>query len=250
MRNKSLIILVLTLFAAFPSCKKAPLSIGKIVTETRELPDFNEVHLNDNISLSLVRSDTCYIIITTGENLIGNITSEVKNNTLTLCNTNILEWIRSYDYELHATLYYKDITKFIFSSSGTLDTKNQYNDPDFNGLYWFEVEGGSGDVDILLNDCQKLHFLYHGGNSIVTMHGSGNKHLEIDKHSYGIIDARDLQTQYVDIINRSVGDCYIWVTDCLKAKIIRFGNIYYKGEPDSISVTYGEYAHGRLIPLY
>lgn len=248
MRTKVLIILALTLIATFPSCKKAPLSIGKIVTETRELPNFKEVHLNDDISITLVRSDTCYIEITTGENIIGNIKTEVDGNILTISNTSTLDWIRTYDYELHATLYYKDIRNFIFSSSGTLKTDNQFNAPNSAYLYRFEIDGGSGDLDILVNDCSSFVFAYKFGTSRVTLHGLNNDLIEINKKSYGIFDARNFQAKNVDIQSKSPADCFIWATESINAKINHHGNIYYKGDPENIQVTYSEYAEGKLLP--
>ena len=248
MRTKLLIILTLTFFALFSSCKKAPLTVGKTVIESRRLPDFTEVYLNDDISMSLVRSDTCYIVIKTGENIIDNITTDVKNGILTINNTTTLSWIRPYDYELSVTLYYKDISNFIFSSSRNLTTQNQYNDPDNSNNYRFEISGGSGDVDLFLNDCKNFIVLYHSGTSRLNLHGS-NHYIQIDKHSYGILDASQLQSKRVDIHNRSVADCYIWATEVINAKISRHGNIYYKGTPSEINCTYGEYAEGKLIPF-
>lgn len=248
MRTKLLIILALAFLVPFSSCKKAPLTIGKIVVESRSLPNFNEVCLNDDISMSLVRSDTCYIVITTGENIIGNITTEVNDGRLTISNTTTLNWIRPYNYELSATLYYKDISNFVFSSSKSLTTQNQYNDPENENYYRFEIDGGSGDIDLVLNDCKNFSFLYQYGTSRVNLHGT-NQYIQIDKRSYGIFDASGLQSKHVDIHNNSVGDCYIWATEVINARISRHGNIYYKGEPSEIHCEYGEFAEGKLLPL-
>lgn len=247
MKFKSLIILILAFLAGFISCKRAPLSIGEIITESRELASFKEVHLNDNISMTLVRSDTCYIEITTGKNIIGNITTEVSNNVLTICNTCTLNWIRDYDFELHATLYYKDIKEFIFSSAGALDTKNPYNDT--IGTYRFEIDGGSGDVDLLVNHCENFHVVYKYGTSRLNLHGRNNNQFNVYKRSYGILDAQRFQARNVDIENKSAGDCYIWSTDNIKATITNLGDIYYRGEPTHISVEFGEIARGRLIHI-
>lgn len=248
MRN-TLFILTLLLFASFPSCKKAPLSIGETVTETRELPDFNEVILKDDISLSLMRSDTCYIEITTGKNIIDNIKTEVSGNTLTISNTNTLNWIRPYDFTLHATLYFKDITDFTFSSSGTLDTKNQYNADNVPTTYNILVYEGSGDIDMLLNNCTDFVVLYQHGTSHVNIHGENNNFVCFHARSYGNIDARDYESRNVLIKSNSPSDCYIYAKSSIKADITNMGNIYYKGEPDSISITYGDFAKGRLLPL-
>ena len=250
MKYKLLIILILGLLTSFTSCKKSPLTIGKIVTETRALPDFKEVNVNDNINLTLVRSDTCYIEITTGENIIGNITTDVSNRRLTICNTTTLNWTRPYDYELHATLYYKDIVNFIFASSGTLDTRNNYTGqlpPD--DFYRFEIHGGSGDIDLNISNCDDFRVVYQYGSSQLKMHGENNNLFVIYKRSYGVIDARNYDAKTVHVTTESASDCYISASESIEATINNLGDIYYIGDPEDIQVTYGEFAKGKLLPL-
>lgn len=251
MTRKLLIISALCFLAALSSCKRAPLTIGSIVTQERELPDFTEVHVNDYINISLVRSDTCYIKITTGKNIVDNITTDVNNGILTICNTTTCNWARPYNYECKATLYFKDITNFIFASSGTLETEN-----DYTGIlpppayYRFEIHGGSGDVDLNINNCNDLRVVYQHGTSRLNLHGSNNRGLVVYKRSYGIIDARNYDAEIVHVTTESASDCFISASKEIEAVINDLGNIYYKGEPDSISVIYGKYARGRLLPLY
>ena len=250
MIRKILIILTLCFLAALSSCKKAPLTVGPIVTQTRELNDFTEVHVNGYINISLVRSDSCYFEITTGKNIIDNITTEADNGILTICNTTTLNWIRPYEYKCEATLYFKDITNFIFASSGTLVTKNNYTgelaSPDF---YRFEIDGGSGDVDLNVNNCNDLRIVYQYGSSHLAIHGEDNHNLVIYKRSYGVIDARNFNAETVHVTTESPSDCFISASESIDATIKNLGNIYYKGDPDTIQVTYGEFAKGRLLPL-
>lgn len=250
MKHKLLIILILAVFASFISCKKAPLTVGKTVTESRDLQGFKEVYLYDNINLSLVRANETKIIITTGENIIDNISTKVSDSILTISNTTSCNWIRPYDYELHATLYYKDITNFIFSSSGNVESLNQYNSPDTSvRKHRFVIDDASGDVDLLVNNCRGFYLEYLSGTSQVTLHGNNNHLFDVFKKSFGILDARDFQMNYVDITSNSKGDCYIWATDSIKANISSLGNVYYKGDPEKIQVTYGEFAIGKLLPF-
>lgn len=251
MTRKLLIISALCFLAAFSSCKKAPLTIGPIVSQVRDLHDFTEVYVNDYINLSLVRSDTCYIEITTGKNIIDNITTEVNNGILTICNTTTCNWFRPYEYECRATLYFKDITNFVFASSGTLVTANNYTgelaSPYF---YRFEIHSGSGDVDLNINNCNDLRIVYQHGTSHLNIHGTNNRGFVIYKRSYGIIDARNYDAEVVHVTSESPSDCFISASSYIEAEINDLGNIFYKGEPDSISVTYGKYARGQVLPLY
>ena len=248
MTRKLLIISALCFLAAFSSCKKAPLTVGPTVFQVRELPDFTEVHVNDYINLSLVRSDTCYIEITTGKNIIDNITTEVNNGILTICNTTTCNWLRPYDYKCEATLYFKDITNFIFAASGTLETANNYTGVFPSPAYYrFEVHGGSGDIDLNINNCNDLRVVYQHGTSHLNIHGSNNNGFVIFKRSYGIIDAINYDAEVVHVTTESPSDCFISASSEIEAEINDLGNIYYKGDPDSIQVTYGKYARGRLL---
>ena len=250
MTRKLLVILTLCFLAAFSSCKKAPLTVGPTVSQTRELENFTQVYVNDYINVSLVRSDTCYIEITTGKNIIDNITTEVNDGILTIKNTTTFNWIRPYEYKCEATLYFKDITNFIFASSGTLVTKNNFTgelpSPYF---YRFEIDGGSGDVDLNINNCNDLRIVYRFGSSQLSVYGDNNRNFVIYKRSYGVIDAQNYNAETIHVTTDSASDCYISASEIIEATINNLGNIYYKGDPDSISVTYGEYARGRLLPI-
>ena len=250
MRYKLLIIILLSLLTAFSSCKRVPLAVGPIVTQTRELPDFSEVYVNDNINISLVRSDTCYIVITTGKNIIDNVTNEVSNGTLTISNTTSVNWIRPYEYQLDVTLYYKDIINFVFASSGTLETQNNYTGQLASpGYYRFEIHGGSGDVNLNISDCNDLRVVYHYGTSQLNIHGENNNAFAIYKRSYGVIDARNCDAKTVHVTTESASDCYISASESIEARINNCGDIYYKGDPENIHVTYGEFGRGKLLPL-
>lgn len=250
MRRDKLIIMILCFLATFSSCKKAPLTVGPIVTQTRELPNFNELQIYDNINISLVRSDTCYVVITTGKNIIDNITTDVSGGVLCICNTTSLNWVRPYDYELSVTLYFKDIKRLLFSASGTLTTANNYTGPLNTGdFYNVEIDDGSGDLDLNINNCNDLHIFYKFGVSRLTIHGENNTNLLIYKKSYGILDMQNYEAQSVNITNNAQGDCYINARKLIKASINHCGNIYYKGDPDSIQVTYGEFGIGQLLPF-
>ena len=147
-------------------------------------------------------------------------------------------------------MYFKDITNFVFASSGTLKTKNNYTGTLLSPYYYrFEIDEGSGDIDLNINNCNDLRIVYKFGVSRLTIHGENNNAYSIYKRSYGIIDARDFYAKTVKVTSESVSDCYIYANESINATINNLGNIYYKGDPDSIQVTKGPYAEGELLPL-
>ena len=248
MRVKSLILLTLAIAFCMISCKKSPMTIGKTVTISRPLDDFNKIYIHDDVSLTLIKSDSCWIEITTGENLIDNITTKVdpSDSSFSIKNENQLLFLRPYDYTLHATLYFKDIVFLQNASSGYVNTYNQLNGQNECQII---IDGASGDMDITVNNCPRLKIKYKFGTSKANFHGVNNRKIYIDKSSYGILDARDCDAEKVTITNWSVGDCYISASETIKSEIYHLGDIYYKGNPEEISEFYGPIARGRLIPL-
>lgn len=231
--------------ALLSSCKKVPLSVGKTVVQQRELAAFSHLAVNDDINVTLVRSDSCFIEVTAGENIIGNITTEVRNDTLIVSNDNKINWIRTYDYRIAATLYFSDIRTLTFGSCGELHTKNQFNAYE-DTPYVVKIDGGSGDIFMKFNNCNSLKVNYDYGTSQLNLYGEGNKFLDIYKKSYGLIHAEDYVADSVAITNNSTGDCYVKANKYLYSLIEHLGNVYYKGEPEIVE-EYGEYARGKLI---
>lgn len=262
MKDKLLILIILSLLSCMISCKKAPLSIGAITTESRQLANFNKVRVFDDINLTFVKSDTNYVVITTGKNLIDNILTDVNasDSTLTIKNGNALDWLRTYDYTLEVELHFKDVNYVYIASYGTVTTENQFNsdtiynpnpsDTLTNRLkYIFEFDGASGDVNLELNNCPYLYINYEYGTSNVNIRGNNNSFLQIRKRSFGEVNALDYQAKRALVVSNSVANCYVNVSERLVSRINNFGNIYYKGEPPYINNQYGPVAKGKLIQL-
>ena len=260
MRDKLLIFIILSLTSCIISCKKAPLSVGPITTESRQLESFSKVKVFDDINLRFVKSDTNYVVITTGKNLIDNILTDINVNdsSLTIKNGNALDWLRTYDYTLDVELHFKDVNYVFIASHGTVTTENQFNS-DYNTTqndtiadrvkYVFELDGASGNINLELNNCPYLYINYEYSTSNVIIRGTNNSFLQIRKRSFGNVNALDYQAKRAMVVSNSVANCYINVSERLYSRINSFGNIYYKGEPPYINNQYGPDAKGKLIHL-
>ena len=85
----SCLVSAILLLALLFSCKKMPFTNGNMIIETRQLSDFNTIHINDNININMIKSDSSFIEIRAGENLMPNIISEVVDDILIIKNENI-----------------------------------------------------------------------------------------------------------------------------------------------------------------
>lgn len=245
MKRFTLFLIAISLITLVSSCKKSPLTNGKVITETRELSSFNTLYLYDNIDVTLICSDSYKIEITTGENLMPNIISESDGESLTLRNDNTCNWMRSYDIPLKAKIYYNSkISSITYKSVGDLYS-NSYISNDTLSNFNLKIEGGSGDVNLKIN-CKDLKLSVTGGTNEIIMKGSAN-YTYIYQNGLGPIETLDLISNTIDVESHGSNNIYINCVEYLNAKINDIGDIYYKGNPE-IELERDPYATGELIP--
>lgn len=242
----SVILIMVLLTTMTFSCKKSPLTNGDVITEERELSAFNTIYLYDNINVTLVKSDIFKIEITTGENLIPNIISNVVDNALYIRNENICNWLRSYDCPLEAKIHYHgDINKIMYESVGDLRTEG-YLENDSISYFELDIETGAGDIDLKLN-CDSVYIDIHEGTNEIKLEGSSN-YTYIYQHGFGPIDATNLPSSKMFVNSYTSNNIFIHCIDELDVRIHDRGNIYYKGQPEIDSFIDPD-ALGRIIEI-
>lgn len=223
MKKAPVTILLAFISLLFCSCNK--LSIGDLIEETRlPVDSFQVVEIRDDIDVSLRHSnaDTAAgtVFIKTGANLIDAINAKIEEHLeiegsdtvrfskLVITNDNSVNYLRPYNHTPQMTVYYDTIYKLIFHSNGRnihTDTLRGYNYPTHftnDTLEWdslapnliLEVEGGSGNFNVLTN-CYKLISKYIHGTSILNIKGKAtiaSTYADYDCH--GIINNKELDT--------------------------------------------------------
>lgn len=241
----TLSIVVITLLI-MSSCKKSPLAYGDVVTVTRDIPAFNSLSLHNNIDVTLIMSDSFKIELTTCENLINGIVSEVNDSLLILRDDNTINWIREYDYPLEATIYYdSQITKIHYSSVGLLRSDDYIVD-DSTSTFALFVEDGGGEISLNLR-CKHLIIDSNGGATGIKFKGR-SRTSDIRQDSYGPILLDEFISDTVKAVNIGANDIFLHCNNSLRTYIYSSGNIYYKGTP-TISSLISPYAIGRLISI-
>lgn len=237
-------IVVITLLLITTSCKKVPLTNGDVVTVTRDIPAFNSLSLYNNIDATLIKSDCYKIELTTCENLIDNIISEVNDSLLILRNDNTINWIRDYDYPLKVTIYYdKQIRKINYASVGYLRS-DDYIVKDSISTFELIIEDGGGEINLNLR-CKHLIIDSNGGATGIKLKGR-SRTSDIRQDSYGPIHLDEFISDTVKAYNIGANDIYLHCNYSLSSYIYSSGNIYYKGKP-IINSHISPYATGKLI---
>ena len=256
MKKAPVIILLACVSLLLCACNK--FSIGNITDDTRLLEEsFQVVEIRDNIDVSLrhCNADTASgtIYIKTGENLIDAINatmeeyldtegdSTIKYTKLVITNDNSYNYLRPYNHTPQMTVYYDTIYKIIFHSNArnihtdTLRGYNILNHFTSDTIGWdslaptllLEVEGGSGDFNVLTN-CYKLIAKYIHGTSTLNIKGKAklaSTYADYDCH--GIINCEELDTHIYYVTTYSTNIIKTRTYHLLDIKNGNIGEVHY-----------------------
>lgn len=238
MRNAPLIFLVFVSLL-LSACKKDIFSNGPTIEEDRIIEGaFRTIELKDNVDVNLVHQEEgnpqnhTRIHITTGENLMSKIRTEIHGDTLTISNENRFNWLRPYDYPLEITVAYDSIQTIIFNSNGDLNTDSipgvMANDEGnaLSTVYLF-VEGGSGDINLSVQ-CQRLYTNYQFGTASVTLNGDARiAYTSTSYNCHGPIKAQTLETNIHYIYAYGTNNITVKAFHEINANNHNNGSVYY-----------------------
>lgn len=222
-----------------PDCIK---STGDIVRVEREIGYFHSIQLNDNINLLLNKSNKHKLVIEAGKNLLKKITFEITTDSvLVIRNENTCNWVRSYDKPINVYLDFVDLIDLDYRSIGDVTSLNTLTLDSLD----IDVWEGAGTIKLDL-DISLCRSSLHYGTADIKLSGVAGLCV-VYSSGLGLIDNRNLNTGILYINNRSSNDVYIRASSTLGATIENIGNIYYYGNPHSVSLN--RIGTGNLIDL-
>lgn len=236
-------VLCILFISNFFSCKKENAwdcvkTAGKTISENRTLPPFHTIIIEDKIDVYL-KQDQWNVLVKAGKNLIRNITTEVKSETLYIRNNNKCNFIRDPQKKVEAHIYLPELKYLKHTGSGNVYAINTF----VQDTMIVRIES-PGDVHLAIQTT------YFGGST----HGNGDlyvsghtKYFYYHYNGTNYIYARDLQVQnYVYLESHSVGHAYINLNNSgMDAALFTNGNIYYYGQASFLHYTYK--GKGRVI---
>lgn len=235
MRYK-LIIFISCIFA-FISCKKENMadcftSTGKTNVIYHDVKDFNCIMLSDKMDLYLTQGANYEVKVEAGANMQRLIKVDLEGETLRVDNHNTCNFVRGYDHKISVYVtapYYKHIKH---AGLGTIKTVNTIIQDEIS----YRNEN-SGDLKLDLN-VKRIVGSSHG-NGDTYLSGITEK-LEASYNGTNYLYANNLNiTGYVFLSSLTIGHTYINAPENGLMDIIieRSGNIYYKGNPNTIHLT-------------
>lgn len=252
--KKALAVVLLACISAFYSCNKFTIGDDKIIQKTAERP-FQVIEFCDDVNVKLRHCDTIHpageIQIKAGENLVDNISVEIQRSNdviggdtlykLVIQNNNSANFLHSYDYTIEATVYYDSLYHLIFNSNAqdiTTDTLRGYYYPTHftqDTIEWdslapsllIEIEGGSGDYNVLTNCYQVTTKFLHGTSCIKTKGSVSIASTFADYDCHGIIDSRGMESHIHYVTSYGTNTIIAKAFSMFKASNYNIGRIYY-----------------------
>jgi len=237
---------------------------GKVVTTTRDVPDFTAVKVSCSADVILRQGTENVVRVRTDENLQDMVITEVRGKVL---NIDIDGSIRNVEVlEVYVTVSH--LQKVLVNGSGDVESENT-----IEGVQ-FEIQvNGSGDVDLDLNvKSLKSKISGSGDVEVSGVHGyfeldvsgsgdfdaedlqltechievmaSGDTELEgtaekvtIEQSASGDVNLYRLKATDVEVSSAGSGDIVVFVSGKLMAKLSGSGDLTYKGQPETVDVT-------------
>lgn len=226
MKMKTLQLSAIFTFIAFmtTSCiivvnGKSAQGSGNIITEEREVSEFNKVHLKGSGNVFLIPGEKQALTIKTDDNIMPLIETAVSGDKLTISHGK--HYLRPTVFDVFITV--KDLAGVAISGSGDISGKGRF----VTDTFYAEISG-SGDMDLEV-ETDKLGSKISGSGSIRLAGKAQDYRVSIS--GSGEINAFDVQAQTVSVKISGSGDCRVHAAESLDAKISGSGDVYYKGRP-------------------
>lgn len=215
-------------------------SLGDETTEVRFPGNFNSIFISDKINLDYRFSDSCYVEVSFGENILHHIQTRVEGNSLYISNEATCNWVRSLKKIPLVTIYAPTLKYINNTSSATLTMRDTLVSNDF--LY--EQRGANGSANLLVNT-DSTQVIAHTGYTAIRITGR-TEFAGLYNASVGKLDASLLNSNITSVNNSSLQDLPCVAHHYLFGEINLSGNILYSGDPEHIDANI--YGSGRLIP--
>jgi len=231
------ILYFIFLLLLFSSCQEILFNDNEQKKELL-LENFNVVRIFGLYNIVLIQDSTDRVVIN-GKNDVNSITAVVINDTLTIDDHKNLSFNPNKNTLF---LHFKDLKYLI-----TYDPVNVLNLDTIKVLnFLFDAIGEIAEVKLVI-DCDYFQ-LHNSANTLGHFYISGKSNSCMFFNRYGCsIYADSLFCKNGKIINESVGDVYVNVSERLYIFIWGPGNIYYYGTPQIDLVEKKD--KGKVIPI-
>ncbi len=215
---------------------------NSVKREIQDLPTFDKIRVEEGVELILFQDSQQKIEIEAGENLIKDVSIQVKEGELIVKNNISCNWFRNYTpAKVYVT--FTDINR-IYSVSQHKIHSNQVLTFDqvelSSGVFneaiasEFILTISCGDLSINANDATYFNLSGDANSMFVAFWGGEPR-----------IDAPDLKVNSIEVFQRSSNDMILHPLNEIKGNIYSTGDIILKNNPEIMNVT--QHYTGKII---
>lgn len=244
--NKQLIRTLIAVTLLLSSCMLAPVrGSGNVISETREVSDFEQVEVCCGMQLVLTQGDETRLTLEADDNILPEIETLVRGGTLTVrFRTNV--GFLNFRLSQPATVYLQmpTIHGVTISGGGSLETDRIETDRialEFSGgsrgmMREVQAESidlltsGGGQVEIDTVDADTLDVEVSGGGRTTINGGTvTNQRIVASGGSHYLASALENETATLEVSGG--GEAKVWVTEVLRVQASGGSNVEYTGNP-------------------
>jgi hypothetical protein len=227
LRTLAVIMAAALLVSAVTSCIRITgiSGSGNVVTEERSVSGFDKVAINAGMNLYLEQGSKEYLKLEAEDNIIQNITTEVKGGKLTVKYKNLLGGINTTE---PVNVYLTVINlKELDASSGTSISGKEINTDSL------KIDISSGAEGEMIVNANSVDANLSSGSTLKLSGTVENQKVNL---SSGVdYRAADLKSKNANISVSSGASARISVSDNLDVNISSGGNVEYSGTPAIVS---------------
>lgn len=215
---------------------------GEVISEIRHPGSFTKIEMNDKIEVSVFKGAEIKVEVIAGKNIIKNISTKVTDGLLKIENRNKCNFVRGYKKKMKIKITLPYLYSVLNNGVADLIIDGSFNQDSVR----VRAES-SGNIHL---DGTYGHIKAHAnGNGDMYLKGKCNT-LSVFIIGTNFLKAEELTvSDYAYIETLSMGDCYFNAAALKRFEyyIWQAGNIYYTGNPGSISGSLDAACKGRLI---
>lgn len=217
-------------------------SAGPETTVERVTGAFNSIITNDKLQIILIQDTLSdeFIRITGPRNLVGQITTEVKEGVLHLNNTNTCNFVRSFKLRFTLEVHLKALDRIEINGASSVQCANTLK------LDNIAVAHNALSDAVFDLDVENEVYVQSFNSASTILKGHANT-LKGSIEEVSDLNALELECNEVLIDQHSPVDCFIDGTDIIFVKIYNEGNVYYKREPSIYKDLNYRRGNGNLI---
>ena len=197
---------------------------GKVISQTREVKPFTAISISYPAEVLIQQGKAELVKIEAEDNLIPQLSTEVKDGTLHVTNK-VSSWSERVrpTQPVRITITVKNLRELDFSSAGSLRLVNLETDT-------LKVHlSGAGELAFEQLKAKELDCSLSGAGSF-SVSGIAD-HLSLEVSGVGSFNGAALETITTDVQLSGVGSATVRVKDDLTAQVSGLGSVLYYGSP-------------------